>query len=113
MARQLPNSPSVLRLFKQLQSRPNRFPLSFRITRRAYGPSHQMRGQEQSRNRHPSQSILERLHGYYDRGDSACFQQPRNVSHGHMTYWSDGHHDSGFDLLLLEHSHPFGAGMVQ
>lgn len=113
MAWQLLNSPSVLCLFKQLQSRPNRFPLSFRITRRAYGPSHQMRGQEQSRNCHPPQSVLECLHGYYDCGDSACFQQPRNVSHGHMTYWSDGHQDGGFNLLLLEHGYPFGAGMVQ
>ena len=92
--------------FQQIEGNQQDVALSFPISRRPHGPSHEMGRNYQSRQVHAVQPIAECGGGNDHAGNARFLQQARNVSHGHVTDRSDRHQHDGVNSLRLQQLYP-------
>lgn len=88
--------------FEQLEPGDDDLALPLAITWRAQRPAHRMRRNHEARDLHRLEAREKCFDRDDDRRNSVRFQQARNMSHGHVTYGSDGDEQRGVNLVLLE-----------
>ena len=106
MSRQTRNSSSGLRTVQQIERSQYTCPLAGAVIRGADRSSHEVGREQHPRQRHHPQADFERLARNDDGGNTGLFQEPGNVSHGHVAHRSDRNQQCGLDSQFLKTLHP-------
>ena len=96
MSRQSRNSSSGLRTVQQVKRGQYTCPLAGAVIRGSDRPPHEVGGEQHPRQRHHPHADFKLLARNNDGGYTGVFQEPGNVSHGHVAHRSDGHQDNSF-----------------
>lgn len=76
--------------------------LALAVVGSAERTAHDVRSDEDPRKLHTLGVVAEGTHEDDHRRDAGGFERPGDMSHGHIADGSDGHQESGIDLVILQ-----------